>query len=184
MQLNLFEQPYSKLQNHKLIMDKSQLIDWKTRITNYQQLAKRKSSSQSTLFDLSSTTWHDPDEIDPFTLKRFPADFYDHPHLFDSDNQGYLYFILDLSSSLILYIGETKLTPKQRWGGTHDCKSYLLRYIALHRQYQLPVTPCASFFYDLPPDKKLLRIWEKDLIYRWKPPFNKECWQYWSQPFG
>ncbi len=183
-QLTLFDSniyPKSKLNN--LIMNQEELIQWKLKISNYQEFYRRNKSKQETLFNLPQTTWYNSDDIDPFILKTFPADFYQYPELSDPNNNGYLYFILDKYLPLILYIGETKLTAKKRWLGVHDCKSYLMKYIGLNRQYKLPVHQCAVFFYDLPPEKKLLRQWETDLIYKWKPPFNKESWQYWGQPF-
>jgi hypothetical protein len=39
-------------------------------------------------------------------------------------------------------------------------------------------------WYDVPADKKGLREWERELIYKWQSPFNKEMWDVWGQPFG
>lgn len=86
---------------------------------------------------------------------------------------------------IVLYIGETRLSARARWIGAHDCKDYLMNYVELHRKYQLEVAPGSAFWHHVPPDKPLLRQWEKELILRWKPPFNRECWTIWGgQPFG
>ena len=100
------------------------------------------------------------------------------------ENQGCLYFILDRRWPILLYVGETKLTADQRWQGTHDCKDYILNYIELHRRHELEVEVVSVFWPHLPPDKKILQTWEKQLILKWRSPFNKECWRWWGQPFG
>ncbi|BBH38431.1 hypothetical protein myaer102_09290 [Microcystis viridis NIES-102] len=83
---------------------------------------------QPTLFDLPQTTWHTADEIDPFSLPRHPSDFYRRPDIEppDDSNQGCLYFQIDHVSNIVLYVGETKLSARRRWLGSHDCKDYVL----------------------------------------------------------
>lgn len=167
-------------------MSKKHLLRWKERILRQQQRARQATAQQTTLFSLPQTTWNTPDDIDPFTLRQHPADFYrrpEPPEPIDNINQGCLYFIFDMAVPLLLYHGETQLTPTKRWKGVHDCRSYLMRYIELHRAYDLPVAPTSAFWYGIPPNKKILREWERHLIYKFFPPFNKESWSTYGQPF-
>jgi hypothetical protein len=55
-----------------------------------------------------------------------------------------IYFIIDNALPLLLYVGETMQTAKQRWNGTHDCKDYAMNYVELHRKHDLEVrnAPC------------------------------------------
>ena len=95
-----------------------------------------------------------------------------------------IYFIIDNSLPLLLYVGETKQTAKQRWNGVHDAKDYVTNYIELHRKHQLEVRVCSAFWYDTPSDRKSRLKLESQLIKRFSTPFNKENWQRWGQPFG
>jgi GIY-YIG catalytic domain len=116
-----------------------------------------------------------------------PADFYrlpQYPEPIDGTNTGCIYFIIDRTLPILLYIGETKLTAHQRWLGTHYCKDYVMGYIEMHRRYKLDVAVCSAFWQHVPPDKKVLRQWERELILKWCPVFNKEMWQKFGQPFG
>jgi hypothetical protein len=189
-QLKLFDapSPYRVSRPESLPMSREQLIRWKDSIFAYQQTVKvTPPPQQTTLFELATTTWHQPDEIDPFALPSHSSLFWRQASLaepLDSSNQGCLYFILDRSIPLLLYVGETKLTPNQRWQGTHDCKDYILQYIELHRRYQLTVEVVSAFWPHIPPQKKILQQWERHLILKWRSPFNKECWQWWGKPFG
>ena len=189
-QLSLFDdsRPYGVTRKRTLVMDKAMLIRWKERIYDYQQSVKsHQFTEQQSLFKTSREAWHTPEEIDPFTLKQHPADFYRIPlpsEPVDDTNQGCIYFIIDRSLPILLYVGESKLSAHQRWSGVHDAKDYLMKYIELHRKYELEVLPCAAFWYNLPTKKKLLREWERKLIYRFRSPFNQEMWDIWGQPFG
>jgi hypothetical protein len=169
-------------------MDKDALIRWKQRIFEYQQSVRNsKQPEQQTLFNLPRQTWDSPSEIDPFSLRQYPADFYRMPRPpepLDESNQGCIYFIIDRSLPILLYVGETKLSAHQRWSGVHDAKDYLRRYIELHRRYKLDVLPSSAFWYGVPPKKKILREWERELIERFRSPFNREMWEVWGQPFG
>jgi hypothetical protein len=100
------------------------------------------------------------------------------------EGEACLYFVIDHVMPLLLYIGETKRTPTERWQGVHDCKDYLRRYHALHYQYELKRAVSISFCWDVPTERKARQELESELIYKWRSPFNKECWQYWGQPFG
>jgi hypothetical protein len=71
-----------------------------------------------------------------------------------------------------------------RWKGTHDAKRYINKYIALHRQYGLSPAVNISFWYHAPVDRKARQQLELALILKWRSPFNKQCWQWWGQPFG
>ena len=188
-QLNLFNHnQYPQIRPEKMVMDRDTLRQWKSKIRDYQQQAKNQQQpEQKTLFDLPRNTWETADEINPFDLKIFPADFYNHPESpepLDDTNQGCIYFILDRYIPIILYIGITEITARKRCSGTHDCKTYLMRYLELHRTYNLTVHHAAAFWHHVPPQKKILREWETELISKWKPPFNYQCWHLWGQPFG
>lgn len=169
-----------------LTLDPEGLMRWKQRIYDYQQACRcQPAPQQPSLFDTGLTSWHQPEEIDPFALPAHSALFWRQPPQETvSMQQGCLYFILDRQLPLLLYVGETKLTAHQRWRGTHDCKTYLFRYVELHRRYELPVAVISAFWHHLADQKKILQGWERDLILKWRPPFNKECWQWWGQPFG
>jgi hypothetical protein len=81
-----------------------------------------------------------------------------------------------------MYVGETHRTPKQRWM-SHDCRSYIGNYIELHRRYSLDVAVGIVFWYGAPANRKQRLELESEFIYKWRSPFNKECWQWWGQPF-
>jgi hypothetical protein len=188
-QLNLFDTGRGdRVGKEACPMSEDFLLAWKVRIADYQRDVREGKTAieQPTLFELPKTTWHTADEIDPFSLPRHPSDFYRRPATVeppDDSNQGCLYFQIDHASDIVLYIGETKLSARQRWLGSHDCKDYVLNYIELHRRYDLDVIVNASFWYHVPPQKKILQQWERELIYKWRPPFNKEMWQFYGQPF-
>ena len=189
-QLKLFDAPfpYRVKRGPKLLLDRQGLEDWQGKIHQYQQSQRQTEQPQQiSLFDAPVTSWHHADEIDPFTLPQQSSLFWrqgkDSANI-TGENQGCLYFILDRRWPLLLYVGETKLTPDQRWQGTHDCKDYILSYIELHRRYELEVEVVASFWPHVPPEKKTLLAWEKELILKWRSPFNKECWRWWGKPFG
>ncbi|MGA1622790.1 MAG: GIY-YIG nuclease family protein [Synechocystis sp.] len=189
-QLKLFDVPasYRVQREPTLNFDRPGLETWQKNIHRYQQSQRQINQPQQTaLFDLPATSWHQPDDIDPFTLPQQTALFWRQGNkleAIDDSNQGCLYFILDRRWPLLLYVGETKLSADRRWQGSHDCKDYILNYIELHRRYDYPVEVVAAFWPHLPPEKKTLQAWEKQLILKWRSPFNKECWRWWGQPFG
>jgi hypothetical protein len=133
-QLSLFDASgsYFVPRSPKLIMDKTALLQWKERILNYQQQVKiTKATQQQTLFDLPKNTWHSPDEINPFSLTLHSSLFWRQSETafgLENNHQGCLYFVIDNTLPLLLYVGETKLTANKRWKGTHDCKNYILQY--------------------------------------------------------
>jgi len=56
--------------------------------------------------------------------------------------------------------------------------------IELHRRYSMDVAVGIAFWFGAPINRKQRLKLESELIYRWRSPFNKECWQWWGQPFG
>lgn len=185
-QLNLFEPdnaPNSSEQN--FFMTKEELIQWKNRIYEQQKQARlRTKTQQQSLFEISQNTWHEADEIEPLKLKLYPADFYRMPPALKYlEDQGCIYFLIDHFAEIILYIGETKLSAYQRWIGPHYAKMYTLSYIERHRQDDLECAVCCAFWLHIPPEKKILLQWERELIFKWRPPFNRQMWEIYGQPF-
>lgn len=156
-------------------MNKSALMRWKSQIYDYQQRVRESEPvQQTTLFDLTPSHC-DPDKIDPFALRLHPSEFYRLP---DNDSEACLYFIIDNALPILLYVGETKRTPSQRWKGVHDAKSYITR------RYRLDVAVVAAFWWDVPVDTRPRQQLESALIQKWRSPFNKENCERWGQPFG
>lgn len=182
-QLDLFSDipstPVFKTHQPSLEMSADALVQWKSRIFEYQQQAKATTTRQPTLFELTLTHC-DSDSIDPFNLALYPMSFYRMPT--DSRGDACLYFVIDNELPLLLYVGETCQSNK-RWKGTHDCKRYIENYISLHRQYELGVSVCMAFWWDAPVQTKPRQQLELELIQKWKSPFNKENWQSWGTPF-
>lgn len=103
------------------------------------------------------------DLINPFELKLHPSQFYRNKKIGDTDC---IYFIIDNTLPLLLYVGETKQTPKARWNGTHDCKNYIKSYIELHLRYKLEVRVCSAFWFDTPSGRTNRLKLESELINR------------------
>ena len=101
----------------------------------------------------------------------------------DETKKGCLYFIIDNTLPILLYSGQTKMTANQRWKGVHDCKDYIRNYLQLHRIHKVDVEVVFAFWEHIPPEKKVLLEWERELILKYRSPFNKENWKYWGQPF-
>ncbi|MEG4007761.1 hypothetical protein QUA41_17895 [Microcoleus sp. Pol11C1] len=179
-QLELFPgfQP-SSAKPTQLTMTVGALHSWKQRILKHQQSAASEQPKQGTLFELAPNPC-DPNNIDPFALELHSLSFCEKPDWGDSHC---LYFVIDNQLPLLLYVGETERTPKQRWM-SHDCHRYIENYIELHRRYSLDVAVAIAFWYGAPSNRKQRLQLELELIYKWKSPFNKECWQQWGQPFG
>jgi hypothetical protein len=161
-------------------MSKKYLEKWKKSIYYYQQSALKNQHKQGYLVTEQQKSLWDIDSFNPFSLETHPDQFYNLPQY--QASEGCLYFILDLNLPLLLYIGETEKSPKQRWTN-HDCKNYIQGYLELHRQYQLTATIRSAFWWGIPPERKLRQQLEKDLILKWRSPFNKESWRWWGQPF-
>lgn len=188
-QLNLFDTNASSLKSRlpSLVMDREALIKWKQRVFKYQETIKDSQSQQQTLFEMPKSSWHTVDDIKPFELPIHNCLFWRMPEpkyqFADESSKGYLYFIIDNTLPILLYCGETKLTANQRWSGVHDCKDYIRNYIQLHRIHNLDVAVVSAFWEHIPPEKKILLKWERELIIKYRSPFNKESWKYWGQPF-
>jgi hypothetical protein len=180
-QLELFptQKPTDSGQPSKLEMSADALHQWKQRILEHQRSAQQNPApQQQTLFELPPDSCN-ADTIDPFSLEFHNLSFCDKP---DFGDRTCLYFVIDNALPLLLYVGETHRTPKQRWMH-HDCHNYIENYIELHRRYSLDVAVGIAFWYGAPSNRKQRLQLESDLIYKWKSPFNKECWQWWGQPF-
>ena len=183
-QLSLFE-PSATYQISKknpqpdLVMSQSFLAKWKQSIYDFQQ-SQRNSSLQQTNLISPETNFSEIDSFDPFSIKTHTDQFYSLPEY--SLSESCLYFILDIHHTLLLYVGETKRSPQQRWLN-HDCKSYIQNYLELHRRYDLPVIIRSAFWWSVPESRKQRQKLEKELILKWRSPFNKESWQWWAQPF-
>ncbi|MGY6528904.1 MAG: hypothetical protein ACXITR_03145 [Cyanobacterium sp.] len=161
-------------------MSEEYLESWKKRIYNYQQEAKKKQEKQINLLTAENNISWDTDSFDPFSIPTHTDQFYNLPKY--NGSESCLYFILDTELPLLLYVGETKLSPYQRWIN-HDCKSYIQKYIELHRQYKLNTNVRSAFWWGISPERHIRQRLERDLILKWRSPFNKESWQHWGQPF-
>jgi hypothetical protein len=180
-QLNLFEDNNNLLapRADKLVMSQDSLQQWKERVFQYQQQVRHNPPpQQASLFDLAAVHC-ESDSIDPFSLKLQPSQFY---RMSEQGDAVCIYFVIDNALPILLYVGETKRTPKQRWI-THDCQNYIAQYIELHRRYQLDVAVCTAFWWHTPADRKARQKLERELILKWRSPFNKENWELWGQPF-
>ena len=119
-QLELFPQPKPRaLKSPQLIMSSQALQSWKQRIFEYQQSESAPQPQQGTLFELAPNPCN-AGSIDPFVLELNNLSFCEKPDLGD---RTCLYFVIDNAFPLLLYVGETHRTPKQRWTN-HDCHSY------------------------------------------------------------
>jgi hypothetical protein len=183
-QLELFPNfPSSYLaRSPELMMSSDALHSWKQRIFDCQQSAATEQPQQQALFVELAPNPSNSDSLDPFALQLHNLSFCDQP---DWGDRTCLYFVIDAAdpTPLLLYVGETHRTPKQRWAN-HYCHSYIGHYIGLHRNYSLDVAVGIAFWYGAPANRKQRLQLESELIYKWKSPFNKECWQWWGQPFG
>lgn len=180
-QLKLFDIASQRGRRLRQEMSCEQLTEWRERIANHQRAALRQGSlQQGTLFEMEMPHI-DPDRINPYKLAyqslsfwRRPANRFGHPCL---------YFVTDLFVPLVLYIGESN-NDQVRWKSQHDCKTYLDRYASVVRRYGLRLGTAIAFWFETPHDRKARQALERALIQKWQPPFNKECWQRWGQPFG
>ncbi|MEI6427067.1 MAG: GIY-YIG nuclease family protein [Pseudanabaena sp. ELA607] len=119
-------------------------------------------------------------QIDPFELAVYPAEFYRLPQLVGND--ACIYFVIDQSAQLLLYVGETCRSQK-RWQGAHDCKRYIQNYQLLHYQHQQPAAVVITFAWDVPQSPHQRKQLEQQLIQLWRSPFNRENWHHWQAPF-
>ena len=156
------------------------LNTWKQRVFKFQsQVQISPQTQQGTLFDLVASH-PDPDSIDPFKLRQQNTEFW--KWTFEDEGVASLYFVMDTTLPLLLYVGET-CKSNARWKGPHDCKRYLQNYVAAHRQQNLPVQVSIGFWRDAPSEVKARQQLEQALIVKWRSPFNRENWRHWGTPF-
>ncbi len=156
-----------------------ELQTWKQRIWQFQQTVQNDATpSQGSLFAIPEPS--PATAIDPFTLPQRNAEFW--RGQFNDAGNAALYFVVDHELPVLLYVGET-VKANQRWKGTHDCKRYILSYVAAHRAHQLPLQVNIGFWPYAPEDRKGRQALEAELIQRWRSPFNKENWRKWATPF-
>ena len=165
------------------LMSKNALLKWKARIFKHQQKTLNTEPPQQTSLFEPPRSHCDADAINPFALKLHNAQFYKLKEK-QYPEKICIYFIIDNALPLLLYVGETMQTAKQRWNGTHDCKDYVMNYVELHRKYNLETKMCSAFWYDTPSDRTARLKLERELILRWQSPFNKENWSKYGKPFG
>ncbi|MGF1459968.1 MAG: hypothetical protein ACFBSG_13190 [Leptolyngbyaceae cyanobacterium] len=120
------------------------------------------------------------DTLNPFMQPQRNAEFW-RGHFSDAGNAA-LYFVVDHEANVLLYVGET-VKANQRWKGTHDCKRYILNYVAAHRKVAVPVEINIGFWPYAAQDRKARQALEAELIRKWRSPFNKENWRLWATPF-
>lgn len=181
-QFKLFETRSAyRVEQPKQVMSQEALIKWKQQVFLDQQRAlATKPIQQTSLFDPPKSHC-DHESINPFQLKVHSSTFYRSPQ---QEAKICIYFIIDRTVPILLYVGETMQTAKQRWNGVHDCRDYISNYIELHRKYDLEVKVCSAFWYDTPENRTARLKLERELILRWQSPFNKENWCKYGQPFG
>ncbi len=190
-QLNLFSvadvaAPYRITPEPQLEMRSETLLKWKQKIFHYQESVRNcpATTQHSLLVEINPVPDHwDAEKIDPFNLTPKPWDFYRERYDPLKESASNIYFVIDRAMPLLLYVGETKLSIKQRWQGEHDCKQYIDAYVSLNRKYGFEIAINMAFNVSVPGDRRRRLALERDLILRWRSPFNKECWQYWGQPF-
>jgi hypothetical protein len=164
-----------------LEMDLEALQEWKRAIARYQQEVRHNQvEQQATLFaDQPSHT--NPLAIDPFFLQQYNFFFFEQPAS-KHPSKACIYFVIDTSVPVILYVGET-VKANQRWKGVHDCKRYVLHYRELHYRHRLDTTINTAFYWHAPTATHPRQQLESALIERWRSPFNKENWTFWGTPF-
>lgn len=164
-----------------LAMSQETLQTWKQRIFHYQQQVKvTVGTEQGSLFEMSGERLPEVDRIHPFSLPQQNTEFW----RWKADDRGVsaLYFVIDYELPILLYVGET-VKSNQRWKGDHDCKRYLLNYVAAHRPHNLPVAVNIAFWANAPVATRARQKLESALIGKWRSPFNKENWEFWGTPF-
>lgn len=163
------------------ILNAHTLHQWIQKIHTFQQQVRHTPPPQQPdLFGGIEIHPGNPDFLDPFTLDSYPFNFHEQKDL--GPKQPALYFVRDRQADIILYIGEAK-NARTRWSGTHDCKRYITNYRTLHFECQSHCKIDIAFWLDAFPDTKRRQGQERDLIQRWRSPFNKENWQRWGTPF-
>jgi hypothetical protein len=162
----------------KVEMDRVTLQQWTQTIADFQSQVQQHAPQQINLWDTAPTI---VGGINPFTLEFQNFFFFQWP----SDrnpSDACLYFVVDTTANVLLYIGET-CQVNQRWAGYHDCKRYVLNYQAAHFQHKIRTTINIGFWWDTPNVTRSRQRLESELIETWRSPFNKENWAFWGTPF-
>jgi hypothetical protein len=186
-QLSLFSvQEQHKLQRYRTsedtILGAAALQAWTRKVYRFQREVRYATGPHQTLlFDAPQTQGTiDPYHLDPFSLRQQNIEFW--RWQYDEAGAAALYFVVDYERPILLYVGETKKS-NQRWKGVHDCKRYVTNYVMAHRHHGLPTTVNIGFMTGAPEARKARQQLESCLIERWRSPFNKENWTFWSTPF-
>lgn len=175
-----FKVSSSKAQ-YSLELGSHSLQKWKTEVADYQQQVRlTEVEQQGALFDWAEASI-DPAVIDPFYLQLHNFLFFEWPAS-QHPSRPCIYFVIDTTIPLILYIGET-CKANQRWKGVHDCKRYVSNYQSLHYQHGISTAINTAFYWDTPAQTRPRQKLELGLILRWRSPFNKENWDFWGTPF-
>lgn len=159
------------------------LAQWKQRVLTFQSRVEISlPACQGSLFADPAPAL-DADSLDPLQLPRQNTQFW----RWKAEDAGVssLYFVFDYGVGkvpLLLYTGET-VKSNQRWKGEHGCKRYLLNYQQAHYHYNIPTEIGIAFWQDAPLQTKARQQLERDLILKWRSPFNKENWTFWGTPF-
>lgn len=165
----------------QLPMSAATLQAWQQRVHRFQQqVIVHAIPEQGSLFSSDPTPAEVAESIDPFGLPPLNTEFW-RWQVEDAGVAAY-YFVVDHHWPIVLYIGET-VKSNQRWKGEHDCKRYIDNYIAAHRRWDLPCAVRIAFFHWAPTATRPRQQLETALIHRWKAPFNKQNWHFWSTPF-
>jgi len=168
-----------RCQEPTLNISREALQAWKQRVWQYQAIAQQP-VQQGSLFALQPDADDLANDINPFVLPRQNMEFW----RWKASDVGVsaLYFVMDDTLPLLLYVGET-VKSNQRWKGEHDCKRYILNYVSAHRAHDLPVAVNIGFWAQAPTQTRDRQRLESALIDRWRSPFNKENWEFWGTPF-
>jgi hypothetical protein len=175
---------YTTGQKPHLELSSEALHQWKQRVLTFQSdVTVGEPVSQGNLFGDMLGIALNADSLNPLELPRQNTQFW----RWKAEDAGVssLYFVFDYGtggSPLLLYTGET-VKSNQRWKGEHGCKHYLLNYQQAHYHYSLPTEIGIAFWQDAPAQTKPRQQLERDLILKWRSPFNKENWTFWGTPF-
>lgn len=165
------------------IQSRDEILKWQKKINKFQQKILKDSNNSY----LQKAIIEDKDdyryrEINPFELASHSINFWRSKKLISRSSA--IYFVIDNieNSEIILYIGET-FSADERWKGVHDCKTYINNYRESLNANNIKSHLDIRFFLDVPKEVKFRRKLEKQLIYLWFPPFNKETRNIWCTTF-
>ncbi|MEM9136225.1 MAG: GIY-YIG nuclease family protein [Cyanobacteria bacterium P01_F01_bin.42] len=180
-QLRQIKRPQVKSPETLYLTSKS-LQGWQQRVYRFQQqvITNLAQPRQQTLIQTQNDNDAAALTLNPFALPQQNTEFW--RGRFPDVGVPALYFVSDAELPVLLYVGET-CKSNARWKGEHDCKSYLMNYVALHRRYDRPVSVRISFYLDAPEDVRDRQRLEQQLIQTWRSPFNRENWKHWGTPF-